>query len=996
MDDEADDEGDDRPAALAGAVARGLNSQPRRPRRPPPLAPTGDPFSDTATKVARYPAPPDPAPVKMTLDVGTVDASVTHQAKGALDVPVRREKSDRQEPTISVDSDLLQENPDDTLLSSPLASAATFITVLSPDSTLLLSMSSPKAAASPRAPSVPRESAQEPTRVVSLLKLAELDEPRSRKTRAQQQIAIDEPTLPPAEPAETIQGKQKKKKKPILQVKAKSKAKPSPVDPERLRVQQEATERKDAEEKSGLHRFFERSGLYPLAGPAQSLGGPTPEATMIGRFLGLVGLAHDERPGSKEDPVQLAWEVVQKAAFLDGLNPQFLDDAIRTGDLKLVRAGRDVLLDTEGRALLVREGQVALARFRPEVLEKERRAQRAYRPGDKKAEKREHKRRQEAGPLIRMCETNLALFSEGDLIGLESGGHMTDAAVYAVTPVKLLSISRARLESWRRTYQFFGDRLRRAAEAARRRIDANSGARSLVADFFVRHGLSVAMSLRVRELDKCIECYECEKACEERYGVKRLSLNGKVLGALDFVDCCHTCVDQRCIDPCAFDAIRFDTEKKEVLIVEEACTGCTLCAVACPYDAIEMCEMEERPLLRLRLDREGKLGFGEGKQRKAKLRRIASKCDHCVSYEDQACISACPTGALLEIPPEAAFTERTESLADAARGGFDHTAMVDAAQLFNPKKFIDGLHSDDDKGRSVENRLKIGWMWVVGLLSFLLCFTEIALRKFWPGLSLLFYQQTLVEGLDPDVAMQNIDFRPGSDYAVWLGWIGTVVMFSSMFYSARKWLPGLKRLGSQRGWFDYHVWAGTIGPLFILLHTAAKLDNWVSIAVWSMVATALSGLVGRYVSTELPDLASQASLHVLDLDRQLAELRNRHAGVAVADRYYSTMRKRFARVLDPDLSTFRAGGAALMMLARDELARILRVPLLRLRLTGIKDGAARVQVARLTSDLVLSERRRVLLPRIEPVFREWKTIHVPFAVVLSALSAIHITIELLR
>ena len=48
--------------------------------------------------------------------------------------------------------------------------------------------------------------------------------------------------------------------------------------------------------------------------------------------------------------------------------------------------------------------------------------------------------------------------------------------------------------------------------------------------------------------------------------------------------------------------------------------------------------------------------------------------------EDQACISACPTGALLEIPPEAAFIERTEGMAEAARGGFDHTAMVDAAQ----------------------------------------------------------------------------------------------------------------------------------------------------------------------------------------------------------------------------------------------------------------------------------------------------------------------------
>ena len=90
---------------------------------------------------------------------------------------------------------------------------------------------------------------------------------------------------------------------------------------------------------------------------------------------------------------------------------------------------------------------------------------------------------------------------EGDLITLDNRApDAANVAVYAITPIRLLSISMARLEMWRRTYQFFGNRLRRATDAARSRLNANTGARSLVADFFVRHGLSVAMSLRVREL----------------------------------------------------------------------------------------------------------------------------------------------------------------------------------------------------------------------------------------------------------------------------------------------------------------------------------------------------------------------------------------------------------------------------------------------------------------------------------------------------------------
>jgi Fe-S-cluster-containing hydrogenase component 2 len=788
----------------------------------------------------------------------------------------------------------------------------------------------------------------------------------------------------------------KGKKKPVADVKARSKAVLAPIDPSRLLTQAEAAELKAAVSgAASLDKFLE--GSSPHGGGSSLADEPQHEATMIGRFFGAFGIGEIKAAAAPvgKDPAQEAWEAVRKAPLLNGLNPQFVTDAIKSGDLKLVAMGRDMLLETDGRAVLLVEGQVALARFKPEVLDKERRAQRAYKPGDKKAEKREYNRRQEAGPMIRLCESNLGLFNEGDLVSVEAQGQdAVGLAVYSVTPIRALSISLQRLDVWRRTYHFFGERVRRAADAARSRLAANTGARALVADFFVRHGLSVSMSLRVRELDKCIECYECEKACEQRYGAKRLSLNGKVLGALDFVDCCHTCVDQRCIDPCAYDSIKFDTEKKEVLILEESCIGCSLCALACPYDAIEMHELDDKPLLKLRLEKDNKLAFGDGKPRKARLRRIASKCDHCISYEDQACISACPTGALLEIPPEAAFVERTEQMSDAAKGGFEHTVMFSPNEIFDPKKFYKGLSEEDDKGRAVEQKLNTTWLWVIGILGSLLCLGEIALRKLMPEWSGLFYYLTKYQAMEPELALENIEYKPTEALAQWLGYIGTVVMFASMFYSGRKWLPFMRKVGAQRSWFDWHVWAGAIGPVLVLMHTAGKLDNWVSVAVWSMVAALVSGVVGRYISTVVPDLASQASLRVLDLERKMAELRNRHAGVNVADRFYEKLRRKYSKVADPGMSGARAGITALWMYTADAIVRPFRSTLLRLRLKGIKDPKARTRVAQVATELALIECRRVLLPKIEPMFREWKIIHIPFAIVLTIVAAIHIVNEL--
>ncbi len=790
------------------------------------------------------------------------------------------------------------------------------------------------------------------------------------------------------------------KLKPIAEVKAKHKVKIAPTDPQRRMFQQEAAERRAGETSGFIDKVKEASGLFKLTGGGQQYDAPA-EGTMVGQFLGFAALA-EGMGGPAKDPTADTKEAVEQAPILAGLNPQFIADAVRTGDIKLVDCGRDHLIEIGGRALLVLDGQVALARFSPQVLSSERAAQASYVQGDKNAEKREYNRRQEVGPLIRLAESNLGLFAEGDLLSLDlAGPNQVGLAAYSVTPVRALSISLTRLDTWRRTYHFFAERIRRGADAARSRLDASTGARGMIADFFIRHGFSIGMSLRVRILSKCIECYECEKACEKRYGVKRLSLGGKVLGGLDFVDCCRTCVDQRCVDVCGYDSIKFDTEKGEVVISEDLCTGCGMCALACPYDAIEMQELDEKPLLLLRLQKEKKLDWGDNKPRKAKPRRIASKCDHCASFEDQACISACPTDAIVEMAPEVAFVDRTLEQSEVAKGGFERSALFRPGELFDPKMFFQGLSEADDNARATDKKSGgVLWTiaWVIGFIGFFICLGEILLRRYEDLRTLSFdfwYQRRFVfPGPDEmDMALNQVGYRPYDQLGLWLAYLGSTLMFSSMFYSARKWVPGIKKLGAQRSWFNYHVWSGAIGPMLVLLHSAGRLDNWVSIAVWSMVAAVLSGLVGRFITTVMPERASRAELRMADLERKLGDLRNRHGGVNVADRFYQGLRQRYSRVSDPKMSGVVAGVLALTIYVRDVLVRPFRSTLLRAKLSGIKDQKARSMVATVATEMAEIECRRVLLPRIEPMFREWKLIHIPFAIILTIVGGIHIFIE---
>src|SRR5262249_50720697 len=156
------------------------------------------------------------------------------------------------------------------------------------------------------------------------------------------------------------------------------------------------------------------------------------------------------------------------------------------------------------------------------------------------------------GPLVRRSERNFAELGPGDLAGL--GRALPTIAGWTVTPTSIALLTAAAIERLSAAFGDFAVELAEARARARARLQARGASGSSV-DFVLRHGVSVSSTLRVRALERCIECGACEEACAERYGAKRLSLGGRLLGALDFVDACHTCTDARCIDPCKFDAI---------------------------------------------------------------------------------------------------------------------------------------------------------------------------------------------------------------------------------------------------------------------------------------------------------------------------------------------------------------------------------------------------------------------------------------------------------
>lgn len=709
-------------------------------------------------------------------------------------------------------------------------------------------------------------------------------------------------------------------------------------------------------------------------------------------------------PGFEQD-----YALVRQLPLFEGIGNEDLMAAMQQGGITVRRLERDMfVLDPIGLSqgqvapvVCVATGQVSAAVFMEHDLSQRRAQQVAHENASK--EEREAESLIKPLPLARVALKNVALFIENDLFnsGALQASRGQPIAFYTTAPSQLIGLDQRWIAELAVRYPVFEARLRRALNISKERLAWVSGVKQELLDFFVRQGISVSGEMvRVRQLGLCIDCKLCEEACEDRYGARRLTLGGYQLGMLDFIYTCRTCTDQRCIDPCAYDSIKFDAKKGEVVINESTCTGCTACAQSCPYGAIDMIEVEPdaptfKKNFKARLEKKGHLQFGPGTPRVARARRIANKCDHCMAYGDQACVSACPTGALIEVNAYDLFRERSPKMTQLAKTGYDaDLTKKDRKEVLPVMPFTEGLAVRSGGLAKVKRgRYAPLLTWVLGIFAFLVAFGEALLRAYAPTLSFQFSQVAATEeykDLPTEAILEAVKNTPGDQLSTYCGLIGTGLMVIAAIYPIFRRIGLFRWMASNTMWFDFHLMAGTVGPMFIALHSVLRLDSWVSAAFWSMVIVVISGFLGRYLYTQVPELSSGVELEELDHERffQLHRPRNT-VGMAEIDRELAEQRAHAQRVaMSPSMMR------ALWWLIFQDIGRIPRTLARRGRLAKLGvDRRTRAQLAKRAGRMIVIARRQVVAPKAQLLLHSWKKVHVPFTVLLTALSVAHITIS---
>jgi Fe-S-cluster-containing hydrogenase component 2 len=146
------------------------------------------------------------------------------------------------------------------------------------------------------------------------------------------------------------------------------------------------------------------------------------------------------------------------------------------------------------------------------------------------------------------------------------------------------------------------------------------------------------MRIVTMDPESCVACRNCEYACAFRQGASFerrdscIQVNFYPEERVCIPWTCLHCEQAWCLEVCPAGAIGRSASTGAVEIDAEACAGCKMCLLACPYGAI-------------RFDAEA---------------RVARKCDLCGG--DPACVKFCISGALQYVEAAEAFAFRRTTL----------------------------------------------------------------------------------------------------------------------------------------------------------------------------------------------------------------------------------------------------------------------------------------------------------------------------------------------
>ena len=410
----------------------------------------------------------------------------------------------------------------------------------------------------------------------------------------------------------------------------------------------------------------------------------------------------------------------------------------------------------------------------------------------------------------------LAYFNTHDVVGMSDGTHR-DYGLEAVGQCEVILVPRPAFTNMMMMYPKVAEHFKKD-DMTRRGAMAQAGMTVIgAAEAFLKAGVEVE-SLLVINLDRCVRCGNCVRACHARHKYTRLDRRGPIFRRRAKIDktrhehimlpaSCRHCRDPECMIGCPTGAIqRFADGDVDI---NDNCIGCQNCARKCPYGNITM-----RPL-------------DEKERPSPEVTQRAIKCNLCRGYDYSNCVHECPRGAILRVDPLKFFEELALVMEAEQRDAIEWSrGQAKVFGLLNTKQRV--------RGRST---------WFIPT-SFLLGILAIA-------------------GIVAFAFMSGAPLRGGSAVGLPLGIFAAACLLGAGSQAIRKRMRNTA-VGGLEAWTQFHMVMGAVGFFAAVAHAGFQVTGVFTTLLLVVFAFEIAtGITGQVIYATVPTALTRLERHGL-------------------------------------------------------------------------------------------------------------------------------------
>ena len=225
-------------------------------------------------------------------------------------------------------------------------------------------------------------------------------------------------------------------------------------------------------------------------------------------------------------------------------------------------------------------------------------------------------------------------------------------------------------------------------------------------------------------------------------------------------------------------------------------------------------------------------------------------------------------------------------------------------------------------------------------------------------------------------------FKPSGIMGHGLGIVGTfLILFGVVIYIARKRYGFMEKYLRLKYLLEFHIFLCTLGPIMVLYHTSFKFGGIVSVAFWSMVAVVASGVIGRFIYTQIPRTIEGREL-------SLSEVKGSHTELVEALKSYEQEGYSISKVIN-EKSQHYSWGIKGYFKKRKQIGDIKRM----LNTSNAKKEDKKRIIQLVKQEIALASRiERLLL--MQKLFKYWHVAHMPFALIMLVIVTVHVIVTM--